>query len=72
MLETLNMADVPSQGPVNGAAVRADQHPPVDGGPAGGAGPAVRTDGKRVTWLCFVAEHGGDVLEGDAVHVLSL
>ena len=30
MLEALDMADVPTQGPVHGAAVRADQDAPVD------------------------------------------
>ena len=69
MFQALHMADVPPQGPVHGAAVRADEDPPVDRGPAGGAGATVCTYWERVAGL-GLAEHVGGRLDGGGGHAL--
>ena len=59
MLQALNVGDVAAQGPVNRAAVRADQHAPVDGGPGRIRCTAVRANGQRMPLLPF-GEHVGN------------
>ena len=57
MLETLDVAGLSAQGPVHGGAVRADQDAPVDAGPAGVRGPAVRAHRPRLPHLGLGEHH---------------
>ena len=56
MLETLDVGDVSTKGPVHGAAIRADQDPSVHRGPGRVGSTAVGAQRQRVPRLRLV-EH---------------